>query len=93
MFKGKVRIYKNVNWKQTSFKKNFHNEDDFNKFLENNPDFKDLKNWENSKLPENLFEINNFFDEAFKLWNDKFFKEIEDALNKLFEKSKKLIGN
>lgn len=67
MFKGKVRIYKNVDGKEHHFKKNFHNEKDFDTFVNNNPDLKDLKNWEASKWPSHLFDINNFFDEAYKL--------------------------
>lgn len=92
MFKGKVRVYKNINWKEESFKKTFNNEKDFNHFIEKNPDLKELANWEATKLPDHLFDINSFFDEAYQLWNHDFFKEMETDMKKLFDKSKKLLG-
>jgi hypothetical protein len=91
MFKAKVRIYKNVNWEKHHFKKNFHDEKSFNEFVDKNPDLKALNDWELSNWPDNLFEINNFFDEAFRLWNKNFFKEMEEDVKKMFEKSKKLL--
>lgn len=92
MFKGKVRIYKNVNWKEHHFKKNFHNEKDFNDFIERSPDLKDFRDWEKITWSENLLWINNFFDEAYELGNQNFLKEMEEDIKRLFDKSRKLLG-
>jgi len=92
MFKGKVRVYKNVNGTDVSFKKTFDNEKDFNHFVENNPDLKQLKNWEEFKLPAYFLDLNNMFEEAYKLEKNSFFDDLEMDFKNLYDKSKKLLG-
>lgn len=91
MFKWKVRVYKNIDWKEESVSKEFDNENDFNEFIDKNPELKSLNKWEDIKWPESLFNISWFFDEAKRLWNTNFFKEIEKDLDSLIEKSRKLL--
>lgn len=91
MFKWKVRVYKNIDWKEESVSKDFDNEIDFNAFIDKNPDLKELKKWESIKWSESLFDINWFFEEAKKIWNNNFFKEMEKDLDNLITKSKKLL--
>lgn len=91
MFKWKIKIYKNIDWKEERVFKIFHNEKDFNSFIEKNQDLKDFKSWEHIKWPDTLFDIKWFFSEAERLWNTDFFKEMNKELETLLEKGKKLL--
>ncbi len=91
MFEWKIRIYKNIDWKEKSVSKEFDNEKKFNEFIDKNPDLKSFKDWENIKWPESLFDMNLFFEEAKRLWNKDYFKEMERELDRLIDKSKKLL--
>lgn len=42
MFKGKIHIYKNVDGKEEEIKKEFDKENDFEKFMEQNPELKKI---------------------------------------------------
>ncbi len=98
MFKGKVYLYKNINWKEEKVEKEFDKEDEFNKYVEWNPELKKLNTrWEEIKTPGTFNEMRKFFldfDKKF-FWDlskqDKFFAEVEDDFKKLFDKSKKLL--
>lgn len=100
MFKWKVHLYKNVDGKEEEIKKEFDNEKEFNAFVDKNPELKKLQDfkWEPIKWPS-LTGFRDFFDDAKKLWNDKFIKEIEQDFEKmeremksLFDRSRKLLG-
>lgn len=91
MFKWNIRIYKNINWKEEFINKEFTNEKKFNKFIDSTPELKEIKNWETSEWPKSLFDINWFFDKAWKLWNRDFFKKMEKDLNELVKKWRKLL--
>lgn len=91
MFKGKVRLYRNINWKEESINKEFNNEKDFNAFVESNPEFKNLWSWEPISIQDDLSDINNLFEEASSSWQKSFFDGIKDELKKLKDKSKKLL--
>lgn len=91
MFKWKVKIYKNIDGKEERVFKIFHNEKDFNSFIEKNKDLKDFKSWEQIKWPDSLFDVKWFFNEAERLWNTEFFKEMNRELENLLEKGKKFL--
>jgi len=91
MFKWSIRIYKNISWKEECVNKEFDNEKDFDKFIIKNPDLKSLNDWESLNIPDSLFDLNEFFENALSEWNTKFFKEMEKDLDILAKKWKKLL--
>ncbi|EKE30055.1 MAG: hypothetical protein ACD_2C00051G0001 [uncultured bacterium (gcode 4)] len=93
MFKGRIYVYKNVNWKKEELSKEFDNEKSFNEFIEMNPslkEFNELKVWD-FKWPRSLFDLRSFFEDAELLWEKKWIKETEKELDKIFEKTNKLL--
>lgn len=99
MFKGKVYLYKNINWVEVKKEKDFNNEDEFNKYVENNPDLKKLNtNFENIDFPKSFSDMRKFFDDFDNnfFWNEEkrkwYFKELSSDFEKMLEKSKKFLG-
>lgn len=98
MFKGKVYLYKNINWKEEKVEKDFINEDEFNKYIEKNPELKKMqKDFEKIESPKSFDEMMRYFNDFDKkfFWDPKkrkwFFDEVSDDFEKLFKKSKKLL--
>lgn len=62
MFKWRIYIYKNMDWKKEELSKNFDNEEDFNKFMKNNPSFNELEKFDIKKLswPKLLFSSDDY---------------------------------
>lgn len=65
MFKGKVHLYKNVDGKEEEIKKTFDNEKEFDAFIDKNPEFKKLQEfqWEPIKWPA-LSGFKELFDDT-----------------------------
>lgn len=69
MFKGKIYSYTNINWKEKRFEKEFNNFEEYNDFLNSNPEFNTnnfltgfdnyLENFFNSKFALNPTYENN----------------------------------
>ena len=93
MFKWKVYMYKDVNWKKEELSREFDNEKDFQKFIDKNPSLKELKDFpfKNIDWPESLADLRWFFSWALLEGKKDFVDEIEKDLKKVFEKSKKLL--
>lgn len=91
MFKGKVKIYKNIDGKEERVFKSFDNEKDFNAFIEKNQDLKDFQKWDHLKWWDSMFDIKWFFDDAKRIGDMSFFKEMQDNLEKMLEETKKLL--
>lgn len=98
MFKGKVYLYKNMNWKEERVEKDFNNQKDFEDYVNRNPELKKLESsFEEVKFPKSFDDMKRFFDEMDKklFWKEEkksIFDELSDDFNRLYEKSKKLIG-
>jgi hypothetical protein len=99
MFKGKIYLYKNINWKEEKVEKDFDNQDEFNKYIEKNPELKKLeKDFEKIEFPKSFEEMRNFLDDFDKkfFWDIEkkkwFFDEVSTDFEKLFKKSQKLLG-
>jgi hypothetical protein len=98
MFKGKIYLYKNSDGKEEKVEKEFDNKDEFNEYIEKNPELKKLESeFEMIRFPKSFNEIREFFNDFDKklFWDKEkkkwFFDEISDDFEKLFEKSKKLL--
>lgn len=90
MFKGKVHLYRNVDGKETELKREFDDKKDFDAFVENNPELKELRDWKPVRWPS-LANLGRLFDEFEKLGKRDFLEDIEKEMSELFEKSKKLL--
>jgi len=98
MFKWKVYLYKNIDGKEEKVEKEFDNQDNFNKYVEQNPELKKMeKDFEKIEFPKSFVDMKKFFDDFDKkfFWDiDKkkwFFDQLNGDFEKLFEKSKKLL--
>lgn len=98
MFKWKVYLYKNINGKEEKVEKDFDNQEDFNEYIEKNPELKKLeKSFEDIKFPKSFEDVKSFFDDIDKrfIWEFEerkgFFDELSSDFENLFEKSRKLL--
>lgn len=100
MFKGKIHIYKNVDWKEEEIRKEFTDEGKFENFLKRNPELTELWDfhWKPTRWPS-LSMFDDFWEETKKLWNGDFLEEIEEDIAKvekemksIFDRSRKLLG-
>ncbi len=98
MFKWKVYLYKNMNGKEEKVEKEFDNQDDFDKYIEQNPELKKMeKDFEKIDFPKSFNEMKKFFDDfdTKVFWDTRkkkwFFDELSNDFEKLFEKSQKLL--
>ncbi|EKE26666.1 MAG: hypothetical protein ACD_4C00200G0004 [uncultured bacterium (gcode 4)] len=90
MFSGKIYVYKNINGKKEEIIKEFDNEKDFDDFIEKNPSLKKI-DFPVVRWPRSLFDIKWLIEEAEKNNNRLWINEIEEDLDRIFEKSRKLL--
>lgn len=98
MFKGKVYLYKNINWKEEKVEKDFIDQKAFDEYIEKNAELKKMKkDFEEIKFPQSFDDMRKFFDDfdtklfwdtSAKKW---LFEELSEDFSKLFEKSRKLL--
>ena len=91
MFKAKIRVYKNINWKEEEIKKEFDNEKKYNEFVKKNPEFKELSEWQKVSWSKELFDIEHLFDLKNSVRDMNMFDEIEKDFKKLSSKARKLL--
>lgn len=98
MFKGKIYLYKNINGKEEKVEKDFDNEEDFKKYVNQNPEFKKMdQDFDKIMFPKSFYDTKNFFEEFDRrlFWDNMakkwLFDELSDEFNNLFEKSKNLL--
>lgn len=93
MFKAKVSLYKNINWKEEKISKEFKDEKSYKKYINSNPELKNMEsNLKEIKFPSIFKETKDFFekfDHNF-FWDEeiKFFEKINKDFEKFFEKNK-----
>ena len=92
MFKWKIYIYKDIDWKKEEFEKEFRDEEEFDDFLKKNKWFGDLSLIGAShKWQKELKELSRLFEEMEEYpWN-YLAEQLKDDLDRIFEKHTKLL--
>jgi len=97
MFKAKVFLYKKHNWKEEKVVKKFDNENDYNKYMNRNPELKKMQDdFELINFSKSFKEIKIFLKDSCKniFWKYKkrnwFIHKLKSNFKKNLKKSIKL---
>ena len=93
MFRWKVYLSKKEGDKEEKIEREFNNENQFNNFIDKNPDLKALKEykWKLITWPDTFLDVQNYLDSSLHEDKEDIIDEMEKDMARFISASRKLL--